>query len=370
MRLLILSKLKKSNFHHLLILLIASVSSFTFAKEKVKEGKAVDSVEVIKVTGSKVKRSEYFISSPTIVLSPEDFQHAGVNNLADLLNELPMFSVGLSPESFGGAQRDNKSSFFDSGLNYTDLRDLGHQRTLVLVNGRRFVAGSPGSLSVDLNSIPLAMVRNVEVVTGGTSAIYGANALAGVVNIITKDAFDGVEIEASTLRPFESGGEQEHLSITFGESYQRSSFITNLSYAKQRELKATQRDFIMKGPVEYDSAGNLDNFDGIPRRSILSNNWGEAVDIRATPYGTVWLADKPYVFDESGAIRPSTRNNPFPEARDPFSDNKFYSLGVGDGLNQAKYHYLITPSKRFNLMSNFNYDWHSKHSMNIEVDVR
>ncbi|MFP3454167.1 TonB-dependent receptor plug domain-containing protein, partial [Bacillus sp. SIMBA_154] len=100
---------------------------------------------------------------------------------------MPSTLVGLSPET-------TNNSIFASGLNNTDLRGLGSDRTLVLVNGRRFIAGAPGSGAVDLNNIPTAMVERIEITTGGASAVYGSDAVAGVVNIITKKEFDGVEI--------------------------------------------------------------------------------------------------------------------------------------------------------------------------------
>src|SRR5690606_3459370 len=108
-------------------------------------------------------------------------------NVADILRTVPSFGVP--------ALSTTNSNFFTSGagINTLQLRNLGEDRTLVLVNGRRQVAGIPGSAAVDFNTIPVQMIERVEVITGGASAIYGSHALAGVINVILRDDFDGTE---------------------------------------------------------------------------------------------------------------------------------------------------------------------------------
>ncbi|MCH8538863.1 MAG: TonB-dependent receptor plug domain-containing protein, partial [Alkalimonas sp.] len=202
----------------------------------------VRSVERIAVTGSRIRRIGEVAPTPVTVISGENLVESGVTNVADLLHKLPSTSVGLAPET-------TNNTIFASGLNNTDLRGLGSNRTLVLVNGRRFIAGAPGSGAVDLNNIPTSMIERMEITTGGASAVYGSDAVAGVVNIITKKSFDGIEVDLSTVRTEQSGGEEEFASFTFGSDAGRASFITNFNISRQKQLRGDQRDFMLNGPI-------------------------------------------------------------------------------------------------------------------------
>lgn len=144
----------------------------------------------IVVTGSRIARPNLDQPTPVSTLSPQQIQNAGTQNLGDIISQLP--AVG-----FSGTVRANSNSFGNqSGLAQINLRDLGTSRTLVLVDGQRHVAGDILTNAVDVNSIPAALVDHVEVVTGGASAIYGSDAVTGVVNIILKKKFEGVEAQA------------------------------------------------------------------------------------------------------------------------------------------------------------------------------
>lgn len=146
----------------------------------------VDKVERIQVTGSRIQRTNVVTSSPVMTLSAEDIKASGVTRIEDLLNDMPqVFAAQNSTVSNGS-----------SGTATVDLRGLGSQRTLVLVNGRRLPAGTiGGSTTADLNSIPANMVERVEVLTGGSSAAYGSDAIGGVVNFILKDDFEGFQFD-------------------------------------------------------------------------------------------------------------------------------------------------------------------------------
>ena len=144
--------------------------------------------EEIVVTGSRIARPAN-IDAPTAVttIGTEEIQSSGLTNAADILRTVPSFGVP--------ALSTTNSNFLTSGagVNTLQLRNLGEDRTLVLVNGRRHVSGVPGSAAVDFNTIPVQMIDRVEVITGGASAIYGSDALAGVINIILRDDFEGLE---------------------------------------------------------------------------------------------------------------------------------------------------------------------------------
>ena len=124
--------------------------------------------------------------SPINTLDEEQIEISGSNSVATILNELPAAGI---PGSVDTATNFRTTT---TGLNTIDLRNLGTEKTLVRLNGRRHIGGSAGSQSVDLSMIPTALVERVEVVTGGAAAVYGLEAVAGVVNFILKDDFEGI----------------------------------------------------------------------------------------------------------------------------------------------------------------------------------
>jgi iron complex outermembrane receptor protein len=332
----------------------ATISSPVFSAE---EANTEEVVERIQITGSKIRRIGELSPTPITVISGESFVNAGITNVADLLSQLPAASVGISPET-------STSNIFANGLNTTDLRGLGSSKTLVLVNGRRFISGDPGDSSVDLNNIPTAMVERMEITTGGASAIYGSDAVAGVVNIITKKSMDGIELDASTSTPTEDGGEEKYFSFTFGDESAKSSFIANISYAKQEQLAGYQRDFLVNGPVSIDNINNVDNEDGIPGRSVYAK--GNTKLSYYSPTGDFFVDSGHYIFADDGSVRDFEANNFLPESKTPGSRNTDYFLGEGDGYHFLDNKYVRTPLERVNVTSQYNYDINDNHSMSFE----
>jgi outer membrane receptor protein involved in Fe transport len=145
-----------------------------------------DEDEAIVVTGSRIPQPNLFTTSPVTQVTAEDVTTQGATRIEDLVNQLP--------QAFA-AQNSTVSNGSD-GTATVDLRGLGAQRTLVLIDGRRMAYGSPNTSAADLNSIPTQLVERVEVLTGGASAVYGSDAIAGVVNFIMRDDFEGLEIDA------------------------------------------------------------------------------------------------------------------------------------------------------------------------------
>ena len=142
-------------------------------------------VEKIEVTGTRIQAPNLEGSSPVAVISADDIKIEGVRNVENLLNNLPQVFADQGGNISNGA----------SGTATVNLRNLGADRTLVLVNGRRLPAGSPTLYASDLNQIPAPLIKRVDVLTGGASAVYGSDAVAGVVNFIMNDSFQGVQIE-------------------------------------------------------------------------------------------------------------------------------------------------------------------------------
>lgn len=153
----------------------------------------IGTVEEVVVTGSRIQRTNLEAATPTVVLDSGALQQQGYQNFADIAAQLPQFAP-----SFGTSRTQSTfSGAASSGLNLANLRNLGARRTLVLINGRRVHSGTTDSPSVDFNTIPTANIDRIEVLTGGASAIYGSDAVAGVINIITRKDFEGVEFGVS-----------------------------------------------------------------------------------------------------------------------------------------------------------------------------
>ena len=146
---------------------------------------AAPPMQRVEVTGSRIPTLNTEGASPVTVLGAKDIKTDGVRNVESLLNNLPQVFAAQSGNVVNGA----------SGTATVNLRGLGSDRTLVLVNGHRLPAGSPGSTAADLNQIPAPLIKRIEVLTGGAGAVYGADAVAGVVNFIMNDKFEGVQIE-------------------------------------------------------------------------------------------------------------------------------------------------------------------------------
>ena len=196
------------------LLVIASFSLGVIAQED--EG----DVEEVVVTGSKIKSADLYSFAPVSEVTAEDIAISGKASIGEILAELPSQGSGLSRTFNNGGE----------GSVRIDMRNLGSGRTLVLVDGKRWVnSGRGANGSVDLNSIPTALVERVEILRDGASAVYGSDAIAGVVNIITKDSYSGADVAFRTGKYVDGGGEGDVVSYSFGNSSGNTSFIGGFS---------------------------------------------------------------------------------------------------------------------------------------------
>lgn len=177
----------------------------------------------ILVTGSRIPRSTFETPTPVTVVSVEDLQKSSPSTLAAALNNLPALVSNGGPNATSGQRT--------AGRNSLNLRGIGTGRTLTLVNGRRFPGSQPGG-TVDTNLIPQGLVSRVEVVTGGASAAYGSDAVAGVVNFILDSQFDGLKVNASAGIA-EAGDGFEH---RFGGTFGTSAFDNRLNFTLSGEF--------------------------------------------------------------------------------------------------------------------------------------
>lgn len=195
-------------------------------------------IEVIDITGSRIRRTDIETHTPVVSFSAEDIAKTGTVDINELLNELP----SMTPA--GGIQTSNANGY--AGLSRQNLRGLGSTRTLVLVNGRRHVPSVPGTSQVDVSSIPTALIERIDVLTGGASSIYGADAVSGVVNIILKTDFTGTEVTASFNSTGEYDGKRWYTTLTHGQPLADGEGYINyhLSYQTSDAVEARSRDYV------------------------------------------------------------------------------------------------------------------------------
>ncbi|HEY0446300.1 MAG TPA: TonB-dependent receptor [Allosphingosinicella sp.] len=185
--------------------------------------------QAIVVTGSRIASPTLTSASPLQVVDSADIDQAGVVNVQEVLLENPAFGTP-------GISRTNSNfTTTASGVAQVDLRNLGSDRTLVLVNGRRFVGGLADSPSVDLNSIPTQFIERIDILTGGASSIYGSDAVAGVVNIIYKDDFEGVELNGQLGISERGDDTRKQANLLMGTNFAdgRGNIAVHLGYTDE-----------------------------------------------------------------------------------------------------------------------------------------
>ncbi|OYX01592.1 MAG: hypothetical protein B7Z12_13910 [Caulobacter vibrioides] len=170
-------------------------------------------VEEVVVTGSRIRRDPTNSPTPLIQVGREELLESGQTNVIDFLADIPALSFSITPEDTTG------SNLNDGGLSLLNLRGLGSVRTLTLVDGRRHVGSSPGTLSVDVDSIPRLLIKDIEVITGGASAVYGADAVSGAVNFILRKDFQGLEVDGSVAQINQDGQLSKRLSGLIGHNF-------------------------------------------------------------------------------------------------------------------------------------------------------
>tara|TARA_B100000700_G_scaffold124126_1_gene139033 strand:- start:404 stop:3322 length:2919 start_codon:yes stop_codon:yes gene_type:complete len=273
-------------------LLLGTVASGTAIAAE--ESDRVKEVEKIQVTGSRIVKPKLSQPAPIVTIGAKDIAQAGVPDLGSVLAELP--AIGSTDTLIG-----NNDSNALAGVTSADLRRLGAARTLTLVNGKRHVAGAPGSAQVDLNTIPAALIERVEVITGGASAIYGSDAVSGVVNVILRDDFEGFEFNGSVGNSTEGVGTKNHsYSIVGGaEVFDGRGNVTFFA-GKDRIREVMAND--IRQVNHYGTVQNPENTgeeDGIPDQLTVSNVMSERISENGVinPFGA---AGSIWTFDNNG----------------------------------------------------------------------
>ncbi|MEO1969747.1 MAG: TonB-dependent receptor [Sphingomonadaceae bacterium] len=213
--------------------------------------------DAIVVTGTRIAGVNQFNSpDPISIVSPDIAMKEGKTDLAEALQSSP---IAAGSTQITAALSSNFVTNGGPGAQTIDLRGLGPNRTLVLLNGRRAgPAGTRGGVSsFDLNVLPLSLIQDIQILKTGASSIYGSDAIAGVVNIITKKEIDGFNVAFNSSVPFDSGGETYRVSATWGKTFDRGHFLIAADYSHTAELARGDRSYLAC-PEAYifDQSGN------------------------------------------------------------------------------------------------------------------
>jgi iron complex outermembrane receptor protein len=294
--------------------------------------------ETVVVTGTRIPRPEFDLPSPTVTLSDQDIQHSGTTNLGDYLKRIPALVGSLGDYQTNGyatpASNDGSSL---GGLNLLDLRNLGYVRTLVLIDGKRVVASSTGSAAVDISTIPITLISDIQTSTSGQSSIYGADAVSGVVNFIMKHDLEGIHARFQAGTSEDGGGSKYLTAVSVGHNFDdgKGNFFATFEGAYQDHLFFTQRKFTNVGGIQYfvtnpanpdgsnpslpaniptnDAAfifsaltGAIDtDLDGLPDRLGNGQPFNLGIDIgNASAIGS---SGTPYAIDLQGDFQPTER---------------------------------------------------------------
>jgi outer membrane receptor protein involved in Fe transport len=226
--------------------------------------------EPIVVTGSRIRRPNLDSTVPITSISGDQFFQQSDTNVGDALNDLPQLRSTF-------AQQNPGLGIGIAGLNLLDLRGLGTQRTLTLVNGRRHVASDilNNAVSADVNSIPNDLIERVDIVTGSQSATYGSDAIAGVVNFVLRDSFDGVQVRGQAGMSDEGFGANQYVSAMFGKNFAdgRGNITLHGEYAHQERVFGSDIPFLRRqdglAVIDVDTAGLPNGSDSFPDRTFV-----------------------------------------------------------------------------------------------------
>ena len=243
-------------------LAIALTVGFPLASVAQTAGEVAEApIEEIVVTGSRIQRSPTEYLLPTVSIDGDYLDNRGSLNLGEAINEIPLFSTA------GNDDYDFNQAATDVGLTFVDLFGLGSERTLTVLNGRRMVSSSSpqpnratgsSGLQVDINSIPTALVERIDTVTVGGAPIYGADAIAGVVNVILRDDFEGFELDAQGSQSQEGDAGSLRGRLVYGRNLanDRGNIAVAIEYAERAGLPADRPSRIRRPPDFPSDAGN------------------------------------------------------------------------------------------------------------------
>jgi outer membrane receptor protein involved in Fe transport len=303
-----------------------------------------DVIEQIFVTGSRIRTGRQAASIPVDVVSAEQIKLSGFQNIEQVLNNMPQFVPSRT------ASTNSTANPTATGAATLDLRGLGPQRSLVLVNGRRYTFFD-SSQTTDVNSIPVSLIKRVEVVTGGASAVYGSDAVAGVVNFILRDDFEGVEFRSQFNQTTQGDGNATDFTLTMGGNFaeDKGNAVVAFNYLDREAIMTTDRGFSSSVLTDgNDANGNRalvpggssfvpnGRFTGLPS-STAAIGAIAGMDAALAAAGLTGIDGNGFIPDASGtSVRPFTR--------------------PGDLYNYTLDNFLRIPQERYNITVLADYD--------------
>jgi iron complex outermembrane receptor protein len=329
--------------------------------------KPVEELTEVTVTGSRITRRDFESSSPLVTVSSEQLQTTGTQAIETALNQLPQFVPSQTMFSSGDVQ---PSAFNNPGIVTLNLRGLGPNRNLVLIDGRRPQPAN-AQLVVDINSIPGAAIDSVEIITGGASATYGADAMGGVTNFKMKRNFQGLSVTAETTATQHGGGQESSLSALIGGNFGdgRGNAMVGLSFTDRKALMNADRSFFTNGWHDPGTPGT----DALPFSQFSFPNIGftpNAPDpaVWASIFGPGSYAGESVYLNADGSLFLNSAANPGIGYSGPIND-QFKILNTGavaaNNLNST----LTTPLRRYSVFGNAHFDITDHTSAYLQTNI-
>jgi iron complex outermembrane receptor protein len=324
---------------------------------------AQDDVDTVVVTGSRIRQDPLNQPAPLVTVDDEDIARSGLTSVGDLLQRLPVSGGGLNTKfnTSGNIGFPPDGGGVGAGAATADLRHLGPKRTLVLVDGIRWVnesSASGVSAATDLNTIPTSIIDHIEVLQDGASAIYGSDAIAGVINIITKKEFEGIEFSGYGGGYDEGDGDTAQSNISAGTTSDTTRAFFGLSYLDQQRVSSADRE-ISEFPTPGVGACTGRCSSGIPQgRFVFFDPRNVVLDAQGNPIPVDLVIN-------SGVT--GTPNYDFTIAPDAATrTDDFHSFATADRFNFQPFNLITTPSERIGLYGQVETDL----SENVSVYVK
>lgn len=325
------------------LLTASALALATAAQAQASDDATAANDGAIVVTGSRIARPELESSMPVSVVNMEESSRLGLVTAWDALIREPSISPGVGRGNAG-------SQGFDGGTASINLRNMGTNRTLTLIDGQRRVSGSARSSAVDLNMIPAGMIERIEVITGGAAAIYGADAVTGAVNVITKKDIKGLSLQATQGISQRGDAPTTSVSLVGGSKFAggRGSVSFGATYVNSKGLTGYDRDYANRHIVYQSNPANKSMNDGIPD-SIIYDNWAAA---RLNKNPTFVLNNVNYVY-LNGAVQKQNLNTISAPGEYVAGTGEYYTDGTFPLIAGEQ---LLSPLKQFAAIARFDYE--------------
>ncbi len=307
-----------------------------------------DALEEVVVTGSRIRRNPLDEPVAIMEISADAIEKTGLVNLGAALQQLPISGSAINSQFNvpGNSGFPQDGSGIGAGAAQLAIRNVGAKRTLILVDGRRWIAGASASgvpSAVDLNTIPENVISRIEVLQDGASAIYGSDAIGGVVNIITHDSYDGFKLDAQAGSYIsDSDGESSQISALWGGGNDTTHFVLSASYREEKGIETASRSrSAFPSPDATSCAGGGCSSFTPQARLVLGPNFG---------FQDITLND--------GVLNDGMGNIPQWDPNDPDGGADFHAFSTADRFNYngPGFNFLKTPNERVNFYANVTHD--------------